>query len=113
MENLKTDEIFYEVLLIQNDSDVIKYWRLEREKQYKLGRSLQNDIIVHDVTISKLHAFIYFDSKENKVLVKDNKSLNGTRIGERKIDQRLFYYWENEQKIVLGDAPFYLLLKRK
>jgi Nif-specific regulatory protein len=57
---------------------------LDAAQAVTVGRSRDNNIILHDDRASRQHARIYF--QEGRWFLRDNGTLNGTRIGGRKIE---------------------------
>lgn len=51
-----------------------------------LGRAPTNDIVIDDVSASRQHAEIIFDSASNTITLKDLNSTNGTYINHQRID---------------------------
>lgn len=46
----------------------------------RLGRGNDNDIRVNDISVSRIHAFIRRDSKDNSIYLEDNTSKFGTLV---------------------------------
>ena len=53
-------------------------------KTYKIGRKASNDITLKDISISRLHCFLYI--KKGRVFLVDNYSKFGTLIKSPKLN---------------------------
>src|SRR5271157_4657756 len=51
----------------------------------RIGRQLENDIVLHEEFVSRFHAEIHFE--EGKYVLQDNGSTSGTFVNGRKIDR--------------------------
>ena len=51
----------------------------------RIGRQLENDIVLHEEFVSRFHAEIRFE--EGKYVLQDNGSTSGTFVNGRKIDR--------------------------
>ena len=51
----------------------------------RIGRQLENDIVLHEEFVSRFHAEIRFE--EGKYILQDNGSTSGTFVNGRKIDR--------------------------
>ena len=51
----------------------------------RIGRQLENDIVLHEEFVSRFHAEIRFE--EDKYVLQDNGSTSGTFVNGRKIDR--------------------------
>ena len=89
------------LLSLLNNELMSSSWKLV-SKDYSIGRSSDNNIILDDITVSRNHALITVS--EQKVKIIDNNSTNGIyRNNEIKSEQ----YLTSGDKIQLGK---YLLL---
>ena len=89
------------ILSLLNNELMSSSWKLSN-KDYKIGRSSENNIILDDVTVSRNHALLSVSKKNIKIL--DNNSTNGIYINnEIKSDCKL----KSGDKIQIGK---YLLL---
>ena len=89
------------LLSLLNNELMSSSWKLV-SKDYSIGRSSENNIILDDITVSRNHALIIIS--EQKVKIIDNNSTNGIYINnEIKSEQEL----KSGDKIQIGK---YLLL---
>ena len=65
------------ILSLLNNELMSSSWQLSN-KEYKIGRSSENNIILDDITVSRKHALISV-SRENVRMI-DNNSTNGIYI---------------------------------
>ena len=65
------------ILSLLNNELMSSSWKLSN-KDYKIGRSSDNNIILDDITVSRNHALLSV-SKEN-IKIADNNSTNGIYI---------------------------------
>jgi pSer/pThr/pTyr-binding forkhead associated (FHA) protein len=68
---------------------VLKEYSLTDGANLTVGRVLGNDIVLEDVTVSRLHATI--EVKGQKLLVSDQGSKNGTVVNGRKVRSAELY----------------------
>jgi pSer/pThr/pTyr-binding forkhead associated (FHA) protein len=98
-------------LILSRDNDVLKTYRIEEDKVFRVGRSDQNDIVLDESAVSGLHAEI--ESEPDGFYITDIQSKNGTFVdGELVISRKLnhgnvisigsytltFQYSENEKR---------------
>jgi len=76
-------------------------WKLN-VKNYNIGRTSDNDIILDDITVSRSHAFL--SVKKGNVKIMDNNSTNGIYIND---EIKSEYQLKSGDKIQIGK---YLLL---
>ena len=89
------------ILSLLNNEVMSSSWKL-MAKNYSIGRASDNNIILHDITVSRKHALLSVDTNEIKIL--DNNSTNGIYINnEIKND----YLLKSGDKIQIGK---YILL---
>ena len=89
------------ILSLLNNELMSSSWKLSN-KDYKIGRSSENNIILDDITVSRNHALLSVN-KEN-IKITDNNSTNGIYINNViEIDSEL----KSGDKIQIGK---YLLL---
>jgi len=103
-EDLYRDlEEFYEglpVFMVVKGPNKGARFRIERS-EVLIGRSSECDIILDDVTVSRLHARIFKEGLETWVF--DMNSLNGTYVNRKRIEKiRL----ENKDEIQIGKYKF-------
>lgn len=72
-----------------------------------IGRGKDNDIVVADKSLSRLHASL--DLKENGILLKDLSSRNGTFVNEKRIEECIL---NDGDRIRCGDVIFFLTQDR-
>ena len=65
------------ILSLLNNELMSSSWKLNN-KDYKIGRSSENNIILDDITVSRNHAFLSVNNKNIKIT--DNNSTNGIYI---------------------------------
>jgi len=65
------------ILSLLNNELMSSSWKLSN-KDYKIGRSSENNIILDDITVSRNHALLSVNNKNIKI--KDNNSTNGIYI---------------------------------
>ena len=89
------------ILSLLNNELMSSSWKLSN-KDYKIGRSSENNIILDDITVSRNHALLSVNNKNIKIT--DNNSTNGIYINNViKSDSEL----KSGDKIQIGK---YLLL---
>ena len=65
------------ILSLLNNELMSSSWKLSN-KDYKIGRSSENNIILDDITVSRNHALLSVNNKNIKIT--DNNSTNGIYI---------------------------------
>ena len=65
------------ILSLLNNELMSSSWKLSN-KDYKIGRSSENNIILDDITVSRNHALLSVSKENIKIL--DNNSTNGIYI---------------------------------
>lgn len=75
-------------------------------RSYVLGRSAECDLVVRDVSSSRLHARIAVSADGSEIFVQDLDSRNGTYVNDRKIESSTRL--ENHSRIRIG-STFYLV----
>jgi pSer/pThr/pTyr-binding forkhead associated (FHA) protein len=55
------------------------------KKVIRLGRQLDNDIVFHEESISRLHAKILYE--DGKYVLYDNNSTSGTFVNSKRVDR--------------------------
>ena len=71
-----TDEPLF-ILSLLNNELMSSSWKLV-SKDYSIGRTSENNIILDDITVSRNHAFLSISEKIIKII--DNNSTNGIYI---------------------------------
>ena len=89
------------LLSLLNNELMSSSWKL-MNKEYNIGRSSENSIILDDITVSRKHALLLI-SKENIKIV-DNNSTNGIYVNNEIISDSIL---KSGDKIQIGK---YLLL---
>ena len=89
------------LLSLLNNELMSSSWKLIN-KEYNIGRSSENSIILDDITVSRKHALL-LTSKENIKIV-DNNSTNGIYVNNEIISDSIL---KSGDKIQIGK---YLLL---
>jgi pSer/pThr/pTyr-binding forkhead associated (FHA) protein len=97
------DEPLY-ILSLLNNEFMSTSWKLIN-KDYNIGRSSENNIILDDITVSRKHALLSV-SKE-KIMILDNNSTNGIYINNEIKNK---FTLKSGDKIQIGK---YLLLLTK
>lgn len=59
------------------------------KKIIRIGRNLENDLVINDPTISRYHAEIHY--KDSQFLLRDLKSSGGTYLNNRKIIEGVMF----------------------
>lgn len=76
-------------------------------RRLSVGRTRENDLTIDDGSVSRVHATLFVNA-ENKLLVADTGSTNGTYLnGERIAYGRAFAVGEND-KLKFGDVEIFL-----
>ncbi len=70
---------------------------LKKNTEIKIGRSQENDIVLHDVTVSRKHSVIQWETPYFKII--DLNSTNGLFINGKKVKSKILI---NEDKIRIG-----------
>lgn len=75
-------------------------------KSISVGRSINNDIIINDDTISRLHFTI--SNVESNLLITNFSKSNGTYVNDHKIEK---YFLKNGDVITIGKIKFKFEIK--
>ncbi|MBD3226313.1 MAG: FHA domain-containing protein [Caldithrix sp.] len=70
-------------ILTKDENSIV--FKLEKPKS-TIGRGIENDIVVDDKQVSKIHAAIYLDN--NSIQLEDLNSSNGVYVNGKKISSR-------------------------
>jgi pSer/pThr/pTyr-binding forkhead associated (FHA) protein len=65
-----------------------------------IGRKLDNDLVIQDPLVSRLHAQIY--AEEGKFLIRDKGSTGGTFVNNKKVDEAVLF---SGDIILLANIP--------
>ena len=92
-------QIEYEIAkLTLQDSDNKEEFTLG-EKQFYIGRKENNDLVIADDSVSRIHAYISYD--RHRHVIHDANSLNGTFINKKLIDKQELKHGD---KILIGSV---------
>jgi pSer/pThr/pTyr-binding forkhead associated (FHA) protein len=98
-------------------------WTLRRQSAYliinaqifpitkplvKIGRKLENDLVIQDVLVSREHAEILF--RENRYYLRDLKSTGGTFLNNTKIDEAQLF---SNDLILIANTPIMFIIEDK
>jgi hypothetical protein len=72
-----------------------------------IGRSLDCDVMIEDLTVSEIHAYVY--SKQGKIILEDLGSKNGTRVNYEKVSNKVL---TDEDRIIVGSTELIFRHKR-
>ena len=72
-----------------------------------IGRSLDCDVMIEDLTVSEIHAYMY--SKQGKMILEDLGSKNGTRVNYEKVSKKVL---TDEDRIIVGSTELIFRHKR-
>lgn len=75
--------------------------RLSRGSRLSVGRTKENDLAISDASVSKIHASLALNS-ENKLIVSDTGSTNGTFIDGQRIAYGKTAIVESDKPVVFG-----------
>ncbi len=75
-------------------------------KSISVGRSINNDIIINDDTISRLHFTI--SNVESNLLITNFSKSNGTYVNDHKVEK---YFLKNGDVITIGKIKFKFEIK--
>ncbi len=90
-----TDEPLF-ILSLLNNELMSSSWKLV-SKDYSIGRTSENNIILDDITVSRNHAFLSISEKIIKII--DNNSTNGIYINN---EIKSEYELKSGDKIQIG-----------
>jgi len=97
MEENTSDNIW--TLIIRSKNDGLKEHRLV-PGQNTIGRRPDNDIVLNDNAASGFHAEFHYDPANDKVIIRDCESTNGTFVNKQQIHE--FQVLQNEDQVRLG-----------
>ena len=81
-----------------------KYYKEFDKFPISLGRRDDNDLIINDPLISRIHCTIFNDSGE--FYIADLKSTNGTKVNGKEISEAVLL--ADRDEILLGSTPLML-----
>ncbi|HHT79030.1 MAG TPA: FHA domain-containing protein [Actinobacteria bacterium] len=88
-------------LLVLKGTNIGEIFAINKE-YFNIGREIDSDIFLDDITVSRKHASIMKTDKYFKVV--DMGSLNGIYVNGKLIEEK---YLENGDKIQIGKYVFY------
>ncbi len=86
-------------LIIRSSNEELREYTL-RSGPNTFGRSQDNDIALNDSAASNYHAMIFYDESDDKVLLQDLDSTNGTFVNGKRIQKPQTL--QNEDQIRIG-----------
>ena len=89
----------YEIAKLTLQDDDSKEEFILGEKQFYIGRKENNDLVIADESISRIHAYISYD--RHRHIIHDANSLNGTYINKKLIDKQELKHGD---KILFGNV---------
>lgn len=84
------------VIILQFKDKEIDHWEFDRP-QFKIGRTPDNDIVIDNLAVSRLHAVL--EEEKGNYYVRDCDSLNGTLLNNQKVGRARL---ENGDEIYIG-----------
>ena len=101
--NLVNDFLLLPIIkfTIRKNNTIIDHIELKGKNLYKIGKLSCNDIILHNVSVSRFHAVLIIDEKLGIILI-DLNSKYGTKINNIKIKPNVPYKLSNGKKISFG-----------
>jgi pSer/pThr/pTyr-binding forkhead associated (FHA) protein len=84
------------VISLQFRDKEIDHWEFDRP-QFKIGRTPDNDIVIDNLAVSRLHAVL--EEEKGNYYVRDCDSLNGTLLNNQKIGRARL---ENGDEVCIG-----------
>ncbi len=91
-------QIEYEIAKLTLQDDDSKDEFILGEKQFYIGRKENNDLVIADDSVSRIHAYISYD--RHRHVIRDANSLNGTYINKKLIDKQELKHGD---KILVGN----------
>lgn len=88
-------------LLVLKGTNIGEIFTLNKD-EFNIGREIDSDIFLDDITVSRKHAYIVKADKYYKIV--DMGSLNGIYVNGKLIEER---YLENGDRIQIGKYVFY------
>lgn len=81
-----------------------KAYRVEEESEVTVGRSIDNHIIIDDISVSRNHSVIRW--KKGQMFLFDNGSTNGTQVNGKKCNSDYGYVVQWNDEVQFGDVKF-------
>ena len=109
----KADELYLAQTAIRNNGEVFiaqftvngiiqkVRLRFQNNQRLSVGRTRENDLIIEETSLSKVHASLFLNS-ENKLMVADTGSTNGTFINDERISYGKAMVIGNTDKVIFG-----------
>jgi transcriptional regulator with GAF, ATPase, and Fis domain len=91
-------------LVLQRQDGLGDVFKLLAGKRYSLGRAKTNEIVLKDDLCSRQHAEVFH--AEGHWRVRDNASLNGTRVNDEVIDSDTDWELSPGDQVVMGRTQF-------
>ena len=87
MKNLEGNP-FEEVMILQvkYQTNWLYFIDLSQKRDISIGRSLDNDVILNELSVSRQHAKLSIDSQEKTVTLSNNNAKFGTLVQIDKIE---------------------------
>ena len=101
------EEIFVADFTLGNVQKTFEIKFTETKKRYSIGRTKENDFVIDDPSISKIHAALVFNP-EKKLLIADTGSTNGTFINGERISYGRAFPLGGNDKVKFGTVEVYL-----
>jgi len=104
------------ILTLEFKGREIGHWALDKPL-FRIGRTPDNDIVIDNLAVSRIHAVIEED--KGKFYIRDCDSLNGTLVNQRRVGRallrggddiqigkhRLVFQTRTARELVIGPAP--------
>jgi len=109
----KADELYLAQTAIRNNGEVFiaqftvngiiqkVRLRFQNNQRLSVGRTRENDLIIEETSLSKVHASLFLNS-ENNLMVADTGSTNGTFINDERISYGKAMVIGNTDKVIFG-----------
>ena len=88
-------------LIIYDDKKNQRVYGLDKQ-EVRLGRSINNDICLENISISRNHAI--FTKREDGFYIRDNNSKNGVIVNDQRVLETLL---KDNDKIIIGSYELY------